>query len=147
MAKAKTLDLTIQEKLGLLDEAITFFANMSEVWIENMQLGLHKAAALSTVKECLEVYQAKILDWAEWTEETLKDGMETVIDEEYIDNMIEMKKMDEECASFYRGWFGLAIWLLQWDKESIDWLRELEAEYDNVVEFKLHDKTIWDLLK
>jgi hypothetical protein len=30
MAKAKTLDLTIQEKLGLLDEAITFFANMSE---------------------------------------------------------------------------------------------------------------------
>lgn len=139
--------LSIEERLALLTEAENFFSDLSEAWEENMRLWLFKVAAISTVKECLEVYKDKALEWKEWTEETLEEWIATVIEEDYINSMIKMKWMTELEADFYKGGFGLSIGLLRWDEESIAGLKELEEEYDNIVELKSKDKTIADLLK
>ena len=139
--------LSIDERLALLAEAEDFFSDLSATGEDNEKLWLLKAAALGTVRECLEIYKDKALVWAEWTETTLKMWVVTAIEEDYIESMIEMKWMTEEEAEFYKGGFGLAIGILEGDKESIDGLKELEKEYDNILELKSKDKTIADLLK
>lgn len=139
--------LSIQERFDILDEAIQFFSDLTDAGEENARLWLFKSAALSTVKECLEVYKSKALDDWEWTEETLKEWVELAVDEDYIEVMIKNKGMEKLDADFYIGWFGLAIWILEWDKEQIDGLRELEKQYNNIVGMKNKNKTIADLLK
>lgn len=139
--------LSIDERLALLQEAENFFADLSSAWEENEKLWLRKAAALSTVRECLELYKDKALEWKGWTEETLKEWLATVIEEDYIDKMIEINWMTDEEAEFYRGWFGMAIGIINWDEETINGLKELEEQYDNILEMKSKDKTIADLLK
>lgn len=139
--------LSIDERLALLAEAEDFFSDLSAAGESNEKLWLTKSAALGTVKECLEIYQNKILEGAEWTEATLKMGVLTVIEEEYVDAMIEMKWMTGEEAWFYRGWFGLAIGILEWDEETINEFRELQEQYGKLLEMKSNDKTIADLLK
>ena len=139
--------LSIAERLALLDEAENFFADLSAAGEDNEKLWLRKAAALWTVKECLELYKNKMLEWKEWTEETLEEWLATVIEEDYMAKMIEINWMTEEEAVFYKGWFGMAIGIVHWDEETINDLRELEAQYDNIVELKAQDKTIADLLK
>lgn len=139
--------LSIEERLNLLQEAENFFADLSSAWEENEKLWLRKASALSTVRECLELYKDKALEWKERTEETLKEGLATVVEEDYIENMIKINWMTDEEADFYKGWFGMAIWILNGNKETIDWLRELQKEYAHIEEMKASNKTIADLLK
>lgn len=138
--------LSIEERLALLQEAENFFADLSSAWEESEKLWLRKAAALSTVRECLELYKDKALEWKDWTEETLKEGLTTVIEEDYIDNMIKINWMPDLEADFYRWWFWLAIWIIEGNKEAIDWLRELQREYENLERAKASNKTIADLL-
>lgn len=139
--------LSIKERLDLLREAENFFADLSSAWEENEKLWLRKAAALATVSGELELYKNKVLEWKDWTEETLKDGLATAIDEEHINEMIETHWMTDEEADFYQGWFGMAIWILNGNKETIDGLRELQKEYANIEEMKASNRTIADLLK
>ena len=139
--------LSIDERLALLTEAENFFADLSSAWEQNEKLWLRKAAALSTVSECLELYKNKILEWKEWTEETLKEWLATVIEEDYVDRMIEINWMSDEEADFYRWGFWMAIWIIEWDEETISWLRELQEEYSNIEEMLVSNKTIADLLK
>lgn len=139
--------LSIEERLNLLQEAENFFADLSSAWEENEKLWLRKAAALWTVRECLELYKDKALEWKERTEETLKEWLATAIEEDYIENMIKINWMTDEEASFYKGWFGMAVWIIEWDKETIDWLRELQEEYAHLEEMKASNRTIADLLK
>lgn len=139
--------LSIEERLNLLKEAENFFADLSSAWEENEKLWLRKAAALWTVSECLELFKNKMLEWKGWTEETLKEWLATVVDEGYINNMIEIKWMTDEEADFYKGWFGMAVWIIEGDEETISWLRELQKEYDNIEEMQASNRTIADLLK
>lgn len=139
--------LSIEERLNLLQEAESFFADLSSAWEENEKLWLRKSAALWTVRGCLELYKDKALEWKDWTEETLKDGLATAIDEGYINEMIETHWMTDEEVDFYKGWFGMAVWIIEWDKETIDWLRELQKGYAHLEEMKASNKTIEDLLK
>lgn len=139
--------LSIEERLNLLKEAENFFADLSSAWEENEKLWLRKAAALATVSGELEIYKNKVLGWKDWTEESLKDGLATAIDEEHINEMIETHWMTDEEADFYQGWFGMAIWILNGNKETINGLRELQKEYAHIEEMKASNKTIADLLK
>lgn len=139
--------LSIEERLNLLQEAENFFADLSSAWEENEKLWLRKAAALSTVRECLELYKDKALEWKGRTEESLKEWLATVIEEDYIENMIKINWMTDEEADFYKGWFWLAVWIIEWDKETIDGLRELQKEYAHIEEMDMSNKTIADLLK
>ena len=139
--------LSIAERLALLDEAENFFADLSAAGEDNEKLWLRKAAALWTVKECLELYKNKMLEWKDWTEVTLEEWLATVVDEDYIAKMIETNWMTEEEAVFYKGWFGIAVGIVHWDEETINDLRELETQYDKIVELKAQDKTLADLLK
>lgn len=139
--------LTIDERLALLEEAEQFFADLSAAGEGNEKLWRKKAAALWTVKDCLALYKNKLLEGKDWTETTLEMALGTVIEEDYIDKMIEINWMTDEEAEFYRGWFGMAIGIINWDEETINGLKELEEQYDNILEMKSKDKTIADLLK
>ena len=139
--------LTIDERLALLEEAEQFFADLSAAGEDDEKLWRKKAAALWTVKECLELYKNKMLEWKDWTETTLEMALATVVEEDYIEKMVKINWMSEEEADFYKGWFGMAIGIIHWDEETINDLRELENQYDNIVELKAQDKTIADLLK
>lgn len=139
--------LTIDERLALLEEAENFFADLSATGENNERLWRTKAAALWTVKDCLELFKNKMLEWKDWTETTLKMALDTVVDEDYIKTMENNKQMTDEEKDFYEGWFGLAIGILNWDKEAIDGLRELEKQYDDIVEMKAQNRTVADLLK
>lgn len=139
--------LTIDERLALLEEAEQFFADLSAAGEDDEKLWRKKAAALWTVKECLELYKNKMLEWKSWTETTLEMALATVVEEDYIEKMIKINWMSEEEADFYKGWFGMAVWIIEWDKETIDWLRELQEGYAHLEEMKASDKTIADLLK
>lgn len=147
MSKTQKMDLSIQDRLSILDEAEKFFSDLSDAGETAKELWWRKAAALWTVRTCLDLYQKKILNWEDWTEDTLEQWLATVVDEDYIKTMVETKDMTDEEASFYMGWFGLAVWIIQNDKKAIDWLRELEAQYDEIIDAKLSNKTIADLLK
>ena len=139
--------LSIDERLALLWEAEQFFADLSDAGETSEKLWRLKAAALGTVKQCLELYQQKMLGGNEWEEDDVKEALELAIKEEFIERAISSRWMTDDEAAFYKGWFGLAIWIMEWDKESIDWLRKLQAEYDEIVDMKLANKTIWDLIK
>lgn len=139
--------LTIDERLALLEEAENFFADLSASGEDNERLWLRKAAALWTVKECLELYKNKMLEWKDWTEATLKMALDTVIEEDYVTKMIEINWMTVEEAEFYKGWFGMAIGIIEWDEETIAGLKDLEEQYDKIVEMKAQNKTVADLLK
>lgn len=139
--------LTIDERLALLEEAEQFFADLSASGEGNEKLWRKKAAALGTVKDCLELYKNKMLEGKDWTETTLQLGLATVIEEDYIERMIEINQMTDEEAEFYKGWFGLAVGIIEWDEEQIAGLKELEAQYDKIVEMKANNKTIADLIK
>lgn len=139
--------LSIQERFDVLVEAINFFSDLSAAGEWNEKLWRIKAAALSTVEECLLLYQRKMLNEADWTEETLAEWLKLSINEDYIDKMVASKKMSEEEADFYRGWFWLAVWILMWDDISIDGLRELEKQYEEIEDYKINSKSIEDLLK
>lgn len=143
---AKKLKLSIQERLDLLSEAVAFF---QDIWPSDdiTHLWLVKACALSTVKDCLDLFQERVLKWAEWTEKTLQTWLATVVDRDYIKKMEEKKWMSQEEINFYEGWFGLAVGIVEWDKEAIDSLRELQDAYDKVLEAKASNKTIADLIK
>lgn len=139
--------LTIDERLALLSEAEVFFADLSAAGEDSEKVWLRKAAALGTVRECLELFKDKMLEGRERTEETLKEWLATVIEEDYIDDMIKINWMTDEEAEFYRGWFGMAIWIINGDEDTIAWLVELQKQYAHLEEMKVSDKTIVDLLK
>lgn len=143
--------MTIEEKINLLAEAEHFFADLSDAWEEAYKLWLRKAAALWTVKEALDLYKARILEDREWTEEDLNEALKLILRPEYIEQMQEQYEIKWEELEFYLGWFGLARWILFGNEEDIKGFRETQAAYDDLIEAKLWNKTladiIWDLSK
>lgn len=129
--------MTIEERLTLLEEAEEFFLNLSEVNKEYHSLWLRKAAALATVKGWLDSYREEMMWDRERTEEDLEAAMAIVFDKETIDDMAAHWKLEWEDLDFYLWGFGLAKGIIEWDKESIDGLRKLQAAYDELVEKKL----------
>ena len=137
--------MTIEERLNLLGEAEEFFANLSDAWKEVYKLWLRKAAALGTVKEWLELYRARMLEWGEWTDEELEKGLDMTVDWDYIQRMIDYNGMTEEEADFYMGWFGLAKWIMQGDQEQIDWFRKQQGAYDDLLQAKFGEGTLFSI--
>lgn len=144
-------ELSIKERFDILDEAIDFYWNLSDAWQKNYELSLRKAAALSTVKEWLGVYQDKMMEGAERTEKDIAEWINSVIRPEFVDMMAVEYEMTEEQKDFYEWGFGLAAGILLNDKEQIDGLRKMQAAYDDLIEAKLSNRTladiIWDLSK
>lgn len=138
--------MTVEEKLNLLKEAEDFFKDLSDAGELSYKLGLRKAAALCVVVQWLQTYEDKYLKW-ERTEEELKKALDMVIDKDSIEKMIEETEMSELESDFYRGWFGLASWIVEGNEEQIKAFREVQAAYDWLANFKLQNKTIGDLLK
>lgn len=129
--------MTIEERLALLAEATEFYTNLEDAWEKVKMLWLRKATALATVKDWLKIYQREMLWDGERTEEDLESAMGIIFDNDAIKEMAEHWGLKWDDLDFYLWGFGLAKWIIEWDKESIDWLRKLQATYDELVEEKL----------
>lgn len=145
MAKKKIKKLSIDERLDILREAEQFFSDLGSAGENSERFGRVKAAALETVIECLDVFKDRVLKWWERTEWHLWAAIALVINEDFINQWAE--KLSEEEWDFYKWWFGLALGILLGDTEAIDWLRELEKDYDEILEARASTKTIADLVK
>ena len=136
--------LSIQERFDLLDEAYDFFRWMTSVWETAEHLWRCKAASINTIRDCLKIYEDK-MSVLEWNDGEIETFLDVAIDENLINKLWE--KMDnEDDRDFYEWWFGLAIGILRGDKDTIKWFRELQAKYDEIVEMKLQNRTLKDLL-
>lgn len=129
--------MTIEERLNLLGEAEKFYSDLSNAGEDVYRLGLRKAAALGTVKEWLELFKERMLEEEDWTEKTLEGALAFVLNEDYINEMIDKYELKGDEADFYMGWFGLAKSIMEGDKDIIDRLKKEQAAYDELVEKKL----------
>lgn len=144
MAEKNTL--SIADRLNILADAEQFFADLSDAWENAYRLGKFKAMALGTVKDCLQLYQDKMMDWKEWTEEDLEKALDTIVNESLIDMMVDNNKMSEDEADFYRWGFGLSVGIVQNDQETLDGLAEQQDAFEKILEAKRDNKTLADLL-
>lgn len=142
---AKTL--TIDERFALLDEATEFYSDLSDAGKEIFDLSRKKAAALSTVKEWLGVYKERMMNGADWTEKDLEDWLNSVIRPEFVDMMAVEYDMKEEEKDFYEGWFGMAIGILTGEEDTLNQLKREQARYDELVQAKMENRPLSDLLK
>lgn len=142
----RTNSTSIADRLNVLADAEQFFADLSDAWERAYHLGKFKAMALGTVKDCLNLYQEKMMDWEDWTQEHLDKALDTIVNESLIDMMIENNGMNDEEADFYRWWFGLSIGIVQDDKQTLDGLQEQMDAYEQILEAKVGDRTLRDLL-
>lgn len=124
--------MTIKERFDLLDGAKNFFSDLSKAWGVAWNLWKYKATAIECTQWCLNIYREDVLDWDEFTEETLKEWLATVIDEDIISTVVQDIDIDDMEKDFFLWWLGLAIWILQWDKETIDWFNEQKEAYNNL---------------
>lgn len=124
--------MEINEKLTLLGEAEQFYSDLSNAWEDVYRLGLRKAAALWIVKEWLELYRARMLEWKDWTEEDLEKALAFVINEDYIEDIIDKYGIEWDEAEFYIGWFGLAKSIMEWDEDIVKRFKREQAAYDEL---------------
>ena len=124
--------MTIEERLKLLGEAENFYSDLSNAGEDVYRLGLRKAAALWTVKEWLELFKEKMLGEEDWTDKTLESALALVLDEDYINEMIDQYELKGDEADFYMGWFGLAKSIMEWDEDIIYRLNKEQAAYDEL---------------
>lgn len=144
MAEKNTL--SIADRLNILTDAEHFFADLSEAGENAYRLGKFKAMALGTVRECLDLYKERMMEWEDWTEEKLEDALDIIVNEKLINMMIENTEMKEDEADFYRGWFGLSVGIVQNDQETLDGLAEQQDAFEKILEAKRDNKTLADLL-
>lgn len=124
--------MTIEERLKLLGEAEDFYSDLSDAGKDIYRLGLRKAAALGTVKEWLELFKERMLGEEDWTEKTLESALTLVLNEDYINEMIDQYELKGDEADFYKGWFGLAKSIMEGDENITDRLRKEQAAYDEL---------------
>lgn len=135
--------LSIQERFNLLNEAYDFFRDLSDTGKCREHLWKCKAASIGTIIDNLKTFEDK-MDVSEWNDELIESFLNIAIDEDIIKTLWE--QIWEEERDFYEGWFGFAIGILRGDKETIDWFRKLQSVYDGIVEVKLANRTLKDLL-
>lgn len=139
MFKKKTQTLSYLERMDLLGEAIEFFENIDG---EFHNPAFAKAKALATVREWLLLYQDKMLNGKEPNEKQLKEWLLMVIDEELVNHYSSMID-DDMCKTFYLWGFGLALGIMNWKKDAINWLKKLIEMKENLPQ---KEKTLRDLL-
>ena len=144
MAEKNTL--SIADRLNILTDAEHFFADLSEAGENAYRLGRFKAMALGTVRECLDLYKERMMEWEDWTEEKLEDALDIIVNEKLINMMIENTEMKEDEADFYRWGFGLSVGIVQNDQETLDGLAEQQDAFEKILEAKRDNKTLADLL-
>lgn len=123
--KEKKTNFTLAERLTLLEEAENFFKEVGT--LSDNDVTLYKAAAIGTVREWLLLLNSKGISLD--TDENLEKALAIVIDEEFINKMIEEKWLKWEDKDFYLGWFGFSVWIMSNNEETYDGFRELQDEW------------------
>ena len=118
MAKLKIKQLSIKERMKLLDEVIDLYTRIGKER-EDMDYMLFKVAAMVGTKEAFEYIAKEVLDKELETEDDIKQATFLLLQTTDFAQLMEDKWISSsDSFRFYWG-VGLAIWILRWEQELI----------------------------
>lgn len=131
MAKLKIKQLSIKERMKLLDEVIDLYTRIGKER-EDMDYMLFKVAAMIGTKEAFEYISKEVLDKELETEDDIKQATFVLLQTMDFAELMEEKWISSsDSFRFYWG-IGLAIWILRWEQKLIkDYEEVRKAREDN----------------
>lgn len=131
MAKLKIKQLSIKERMKLLDEVIDLYTRIGKER-EDMDYMLFKVAAMVGTKEAFEYIAKEVLDKELETEDDIKQATFVLLQTMDFAQLMEDKWISSsDSFRFYWG-IGLAIWILRWEQKLIkDYEEVRKAREDN----------------
>lgn len=118
MAKLKIKQLSIKERMKLLDEVIDLYTRIGKER-EDMDYMLFKVAAMVGTKEAFEYIAKEVLDKELETEDDIKQATFVLLQTMDFAELMEEKWISSsDSFRFYWG-IGLAIWILRWEQKLI----------------------------
>lgn len=131
MAKLKIKQLSIKERMKLLDEVIDLYTRIGKER-EDMDYMLFKVAAMVGTKEAFEYIAKEVLDKELETEDDIKQATYVLLQTMDFAELMEDKWISSsDSFRFYWG-VGLAIWILRWEQKLIkDYEEVRKAREDN----------------
>lgn len=118
MAKLKIKQLSIKERMKLLDEVIDLYTRIGKER-EDMDYMLFKVAAMIGTKEAFEYISKEVLDKELETEDDIKQATFVLLQTMDFAELMEEKWISSsDSFRFYWG-IGLAIWILRWEQKLI----------------------------
>lgn len=118
MAKLKIKQLSIKERMKLLDEVIDLYTRIGKER-EDMDYMLFKVAAMIGTKEAFEYIAKEVLDKELETEDDIKQATYVLLQTMDFAELMEDKWISSsDSFRFYWG-VGLAIWILRWEQKLI----------------------------
>lgn len=127
----KIKQLSIKERIDLLDEAISFFDNLGKER-EDMDYLLFKAAAMSWTKKSYEYMAKNVLnkEMSERDEADVKEATRQILQNMDFAEMMEREWISDSDAFWFYGWVGLAIGILRGNEKLIKDFREVQDKRD-----------------
>jgi len=131
MTKLKIKELSIKERMKLLDEVIDLYTRIGKER-EDMDYMLFKVAAMIGTKECFEYISKEVLEKELETEDDIKQATYILLQTMDFSELMEEKWISSsDSFRFYWG-VGLAIWILRWEQKLIkDYEEVRKAREDN----------------
>ena len=131
MAKLKIKQLSIKERMKLLDEVIDLYTRIGKER-EDMDYMLFKVAAMVGTKEAFEYIAKEVLDKELETEDDIKQATFVLLQTmDFAELMKDKWISSSDSFRFYWG-IGLAIWILRWEQKLIkDYEEVRKAREDN----------------
>ena len=118
MAKLKIKQLSIKERMKLLDEVIDLYTRIGKER-GDMDYMLFKVAAMIGTKEAFEYIAKEVLDKELETEDDIKQATFVLLQTMDFAELMEDKWISSsDSFRFYWG-VGLAIWILRWEQKLI----------------------------
>lgn len=118
MTKLKIKQLSIKERMKLLDEVIDLYTRIGKER-EDMDYMLFKVAAMIGTKECFEYISKEVLEKELETEDDIKQATYILLQTMDFSELMEEKWISSsDSFRFYWG-VGLAIWILRWEQKLI----------------------------
>lgn len=118
MTKLKIKQLSIKERMKLLDEVIDLYTRIGKER-EDMDYMLFKVAAMIGTKEAFEYISKEVLEKELKTEDDIKQATYVLLQTMDFSELMEEKWISSsDSFRFYWG-VGLAIWILRWEQKLI----------------------------
>lgn len=118
MVKLKIKQLSVKERMKLLDEVIDLYTRIGKER-EDMDYMLFKVAAMIGTKEAFEYIAKEVLEKELETEDDIKQATYVLLQTMDFAQLMEDKWISSsDSFRFYWG-VGLTIWILRWEQKLI----------------------------
>lgn len=114
------LNLSYSEKLQLLLDLKKFYMEDFEYVCDDISphLWYLKGTSIWLIIDCLNTFSNWVKEWWELSINEINFILSNVITEDYVKLITE--NMDEEESDFIKWWFWCSLWILWWDKKTIN---------------------------